>query len=433
MTGITIEQVTEAVGRQLGALKDDLRQHVDDQTAKALEPVASEVAQVRTKLAELEARGDVNPTDERVQDLEKRLAEAEEQIRLAGAHPSLPANQLDVPDFRGAFIPDINKLRQAVQQVRGMGPIESRAIDSALFVTGGGLEPEVADQFIDFLVEKQAALSRVQVRRMMNNQGHTDELTVTARKMRKAAEGTPPTVANAVGTVRRTLTTVETIWGEDITLTFLEDNIERRGAEAHIARMLATAYGNDANDLAWNGSEAETGDDFLSINDGWISLATADGNVNEVDLDDSAYASSNVTATWVLQQAIQAMPFRFKGRDDLTFFVPVRFAEQYADELSQRETGLGDQVVVNGFPAMRYFGRPVVPEPHLYNDNGDKLMLTPTGNLFFGIQRQMTVDSEWQPRKRVVEYTMTMRTDYQYATGSAIVLVSNLPEGLQAL
>src|SRR5690606_35109886 len=210
MTGITIEQVTEAVGRQLGSLKDDLRQHVDDQTAKALEPVASEVAQVRTKLAELEARGDVKPTDERVQDLEKRLAEAEEQIRLAGAHPSLPANQLDVPDFRGAFIPDINKLRQAVQQVRGMGPIESRAIDSALFVTGGGLEPEVADQFIDFLVEKQAALSRVQVRRMMNNQGHTDELTVTARKMRKAAEGTAPTVANAVGTVRRTLTTVET-------------------------------------------------------------------------------------------------------------------------------------------------------------------------------------------------------------------------------
>ena len=43
----------------------------------------------------------------------------------------------------------------------------------------------------------------------------------------------------------------------------------------------------------------------------------------------------------------------------------------------------------------------------------------------------MTVDGQWQPRRRVVEYTLTARVDFEYATGKALVVASGLPEHLQ--
>ncbi len=246
-----------------------------------------------------------------------------------------------------------------------------------------------------------------------------------SRRLRRGSEGQAPTVADGIGTKRRLLSTVEVIWAEDITLTFLEDNIEKQEAESAIARLLATAFGNDLDDLAWNGDEGES-DPFLSINDGWLAIAAEDPEANELDLSDSVFAEAS--AREVLGAALRQMPQRFKGRTDQAFFVPVALAERYAEETADRQTGLGDQVLVGGFPALRYFGIPVVPEPHL---TGDSFLLSPTGNLFFGVQRQMTVDGQWQPRRRVVEYTLTARVDFEYATGKALVVASGLPEHLQ--
>lgn len=161
-------------------------------------------------------------------------------------------------------------------------------------------------------------------------------------------------------------------------------------------------------------------------------MAGADPAVNALDLADEALAlDADSRARDVLGLALRQLPQRFKGRSDQSFFVPVGFAERYAEETADRQTGLGDQVLVGGFPALRYFGIPVVPEPHLSGDSGDRLLLTPTGNLFFGVQRQLTVDGQWQPRRRVVEYTLTARIDYDYATGAAIVLAEALPAHLR--
>jgi hypothetical protein len=220
---------------------------------------------------------------------------------------------------------------------------------------------------------------------------------------------------------------VEVIWPEDITLTFLEDNIERAGAETHIARLLATQFGNDLNDLAWNGQEdsGSADDPFESINDGWIELAENDTDVNDVD----ASGLSTPSNADIFSAMYRSMGYRYLARTDLAFFMGVPYAAKYAEEVSTRETAMGDSVLVNGFPALRYFGVQVIPEPALIGRNEDKGLLTPLPNLYHGIQRQVTVDSEWVPRKRVVEYTITARDDFQYATGAAIVLVSGIPAG----
>lgn len=432
------EQFREGITAVVEPLKAELRTAMSDEVAAKLDPVAQSLVDVRTQLAKLEERGDVRPTDEKVKDLEKRLTDSEEAIRVIRVSPALPSNSKpNGPDFKGVFIKDVPALRSSIANYRnglGHGDAESRAISSSLFVTGGRLPAEVSDTFIDYLIEQQVTLPRVVTRRMMGPEGHTDELTISSRKMRKATEDTAPSVANAFGTKRRTLNTIEVIWGENLSLTWLEDNIERQGSEQHIARMLATAFGNDTNDLAWNGDVADTADSFRSINNGWITLAQDDSDTNNVDLLDTAVGDAAVlegTPSAIMHVISTALPYKFKGRTDLSFTVPIRFAESYADQLSARQTSLGDQVMIGGFPAMRYFGRQVRPEPHFIEENADKIVLTADGNLFFGIQRQMTMDSEWKPRERRVELTITARTDYQYATGTAIVLGAGLPANLR--
>src|SRR5690625_4249975 len=398
-------ELTAVVHQEVAGLRHALHQEM----LAGAEPAAAQVRQLEQRL--LEAEG--------------RLSEAEERLRLERAGPRLPAGETgEGGGFRGAFVSDVEELRRRLREHRVGGP-GTRAIDSSLFISGGKLSAETAHRFLDFLVAEQPALSRVQLRRMGSPEGHTDELTVQSRRLRRGSEGQAPTVADGTGTKRRLLSTVEVIWAEDITLTFLEDNIEKQEAESSIARLLATAFGNDLDDLAWNGDEGES-DPFVSINDGWLAIAAEDPEANELDLSDSAFAEAS--AREVLGAALRQMPQRFKGRTDQAFFVPVALAERYAEETADRQTGLGDQVLVGGFPALRYFGIPVVPEPHL---TGDSFLLSPTGNLFFGVQRQMTVDGQWQPRRRVVEYTLTARVDFEYATGKALVVASGLPEHLQ--
>lgn len=423
---------------------EDARKEMGAEEAALTGAVQREVAALRgSLLAELQAGA--GPRDRKVSDLEARLGEAEtrladarESLRLQRAGPILPRDGSAGGDgaaggreaFRGIFLSDPGEVRARLAQLRS-GEAGTRAIDSSLFTGGGKLAADTADRFVDYLTEQQVALSRVQVRRMNSPEGHTDELTVTARRLRRGSEGTAPTPADAVGVRRRGLSTVEVIWAEDVTLTFLEDNIEQQDAEQAIASLLAKAFGNDVNDLAWNGAEAESGDPFRSINDGWIALAEADAAVNDLDLDDVAHGiDADSSARDVLALLLRQQPVRFRGRTDQAIFVPVAFAERYAEETASRQTALGDRVLVGGFPELRYFGIPVIPEPHLAGATGNRIMMTPAGNLFFGIQRQMTVDGQWQPRRRVVEYTMTARTDYQYATGEAIVLADNLPAHL---
>jgi hypothetical protein len=427
------QDLTKVVREEIGKVQETLKTHVSDEVSKKFAETQTTLAEVQAELGKRALAGE-SPKAEDVKDLEKRLIEAEKNIQEFAQRASQVAiggekNQeaRDAEMFAGSLITNPNELRNRLRQMRDVSDKSVRAIDSSLFSTGGKLSAETADRFIDWLIAKQTALGKVTTRRMMANTGYIDELTISTRKVRKATEATAPSVAGAIGNKRRTLTTVEVIWAEDVTLTFLEDNIEKRGAEAHIARMLATQFGNDLNDLAWNGDVSinSTPDNFVETNNGWLAIAAADSDVEKPTV------SGASSCTALLQTMYRAMPVEYLGLTDLGFFMPVPFCQRYAEEVSTRETAFGDQILVNGFPALRYFGMPVVPETHLYLTSADEGVLTPFSNLYHGIQRQITVDSEWKPRTRVVEFTITARNDYEYSTGKAIVLADSIPSGLR--
>lgn len=437
---LTEEQIANAVKAQLGDIKSGLLEEIEESLSGAeSERFGAMEKSIEGIREELQKKFEVKPdepgaTD--VKDLEKRLDEAEaknaevkEELRLIKAAPLIEKKDAEF-DYGGSFLKVGQQERDYIRsywllpESGSASSMERKALDTGLFATGGKLPAEASDRFIDSIISQTVAISRVTTRRMNNPQGLTDELRVTVRSLRKATEGTAPPLTDAVTTKRRTIDTIETIWTEDITMTLLEDNIERAGLEGHIATIIATQYGTDQNDLAWNGDELSS-DPFISINDGWLTLlqSSKDPDVNDADTVGLA------TNTDVLQKILQTMPSKFLGRTDHVFWVGVTFGQKYADEVATRETGLGDAVLIEGFPALRYFGIPVVPDTHIASAS-QRIILTPTSNLFWAIQRVFRVDSEFIPRKRLVEYTLTSRTDVEYATGEAVVNGINVPTSL---
>lgn len=120
-------------------------------------PLVGEIKQIRQKLTELEKAG-AKPDDTKVADLEARLAEAEEKLRLLEVGVVGKPEQKRV-DLDAAF------LAVAARAIPEDTPVK-RAIDSNVIATAGKLNPEQADAFIDYVVKQQVTLSMARVRRM---------------------------------------------------------------------------------------------------------------------------------------------------------------------------------------------------------------------------------------------------------------------------
>lgn len=272
---------------------------------------------------------------------------------------------------------------------------------------GGRLNPQQARQFITAMVDETDFLREIRFVDMDGPEYDLDYMEISQRLIRRGVEAEEPTGGVQVQTARRKLQTIEAILPVDISLTFLEDNIERDQAEDTIARMVATQYGNDLLDLAINGDTEYTGgvdQEFLTIDDGWIKKAkSAKYATHKVDI-----TGAEKLLDEILPALVDALPAKWKrDRNALRIICSTNTVSRYIRELQARNTTLGDTMIVTG-QAPRYEGialRPVTYWPD------DVLMLTMPRNLAMGVQRNFRIDREYKPRKRLVEYTLTNRFD----------------------
>lgn len=428
----------------------EIGRQVGDLITNKLEPVNQKIIDVQKELNGLEERGDYAAQDQKIQDLEAKLVEREEklgdlmkqhqnEIRLVKTDLKLaqlgdPRDPLQM-DYQGAFVKDVAKLKELVYSYAGSRSPQfdqiERLVDTSDIGSAGALPTEVADRFIDNVISEQPMLGRVTTRRMLSSSARLDEIRISNRQMTSPNENTAPTIpADQTTFHARTLNTIEVVWGEDITLNFLEDNIERANAEAHIASLLARQFGTDLDDLGHNGRGA-SGTGFTALDEGFIEIINAfTAGTGVYDMREVTVPGTGLTVASTFREMHKAIEQRFKARTDWGFFVPTGTAERYADEVQQRETSLGDSVLIDGFPALRYFGRPVWPDSHL-NDatnltGNARPYLASTTNLVFGIHRNIRVDSEFQPRRRAVEYTISARIGYEIAVPYLVVKLSNV-------
>ena len=387
----------------------ELNEAVDELRGDIRQFNSEEITPIKERLASLEERGN-SPDDQTVVGLEKRLAEGEErlaeigeQIRLAKVEGGLiaaPDTKSDDP-FRGFIFKDIDAVRNEL--LHG----ETRAVALADIASAGKLTDETASAFLDYVVGDQPTLSVIERRTMNSPTARLDRIGVGARKLVAATENTAPSDTDAIAFSARSLSVTEAIWAEDISLSFLEDNIAGQNAEAQIASVVAKAIGEELNDLAWNG-DGSTGT-FLAINTGFEALMVADGDVVDV-----AAEPDNTTAITTLNALYKGMPSQYRTLSDQRIFCSPGFATAYMGELGGRATTLGDATLTGEASNL---GVPITVDRHL---DADRIYMTPASNLVFGVHRDVTQELDWNPRKRQVELTVSIRFDYQHKFGGVI-------------
>lgn len=292
--------------------------------------------------------------------------------------------------------------------------VEKAAVLSS---TGGQLAPEDADAFISSVVDKSTFLNEVTTKTMTASTAYIDVFAIATRQMRVAVEatlaGTAQSVNFSLTIPRRTLTPVEVILAPDVSYTFLHENIERAAAESHLMGEITKAVRNDMLDLCVNadGSTAS----FLNINTGWITLALADGNVNDSDC-------AGLSAIDALDKVVDTMPEEYGEMPGEAIMVSRKFRRKYKKEAAARESMLGDEALVKG-GSIDYDG---IPLKTVYRWPSAYLMYTQVSNLHVGISKAITVEKQMQPRKQIIEYTITLKFDPEYAYGGFISLGANV-------
>jgi hypothetical protein len=383
-----------------------------------------QITPIKERLASLEER-DSSPTDEAVSDLEKRLIDGEqkleemnEQLRLAQVNGGLiAATEKSSDPFEGFIFKDIDAVRNEL--LHG----NTRAVDLSSIASAGKLRSETASAFLDFVVGDQPTLSVIEKRVMNSPTARLDRIGVGSRKLVAATENTAPSDTDAITFGKHSLSVTEAIWAEDISLSFLEDNIAGSNAEATIANVVAKAIGEELNDMAWNGDD-DSATAWIAINNGFEDLFVTDEDSAVTDVDNT----SNSTALATLNALYKGMSSQYRTISDQRIFASPGFATAYMGELGDRATMLGDQTLVGGSTGLSYFGIPITVDRHL---DADKIYMTPASNLVFGVHRDVTQELDWNPRKRQVELTVSMRFDYEYKFGGVVARGHTIASGLE--
>ena len=321
-----------------------------------------------------------------------------------------------------------------------------KVVTTTLAATGGGglMNPQQSNVFIDYMWDATVLANEGRTVRMRSEVVDIDKVNVGQKIVRLATEAVDDGV-NADPTFSKvSLTTKKLRLDWELSRESLEDNIEEAALEDHIARLMATAFGNDVEDLAINGDTLNTGDALYKAFDGFKKLSLASGQV--VD------HAGGFIGKALFDTAIKAMPRKYlQRRNQLKFYTGSVLAQNYLYnltattntvsplDLSQRILG-GDPAAPSG-PAgqvvqgLGAFGIPIQEVP-LFLENltygspstagHGYVELTFPQNRIWGIKREIQVEREYKPKKDAIEYTVFARVGVQIENAEAYVVSKNV-------
>jgi len=324
---------------------------------------------------------------------------------------------------------------------------------SELGAAGGGLlEPQQANQFIDYMWDATVLGSQVRTIRIRGNEQEIDRIGVGERLMRAATEAVDDGINVGVAFSKISLTTKKLRLDWELSTDSLEDNIEGEALEDHVARLISAQAGQDLEDVAINGDTRLTRDPLLKVFNGWRRLARDGGHVID--------AGGSTLTRDVFNKALKAMPRKYmQRRNGMKFFTGANLMQDYLYSL----TASGDLItqsagvsIVNSGGAVAdgdagwttnvaSFGVAVQEVPLLSEiQNGDytvtasspaganptadhgELWLTFPQNMLWGVKREVQVFREFKPKKDTIEYTMFCRVGTEIENKHAFVVVKNV-------
>jgi hypothetical protein len=301
---------------------------------------------------------------------------------------------------------------------------------------GGILLPEQARRFIDYVWDATVLAKDGRRVTMRANTMELEKVNVGERVIRAAAQA-DPTFTNAGATFSKVeLTTKKIRLDWEVSTEALEDNIEGGALEDHLVRLMTSAFANDIEDLAINGTG--TGNNaFLNIMEGFVSkVQGGDSHESLVTVADNNWT------TPVLQDIILAMPRKYRAiKNNLKFYagtdafqgivknngtladaIAEAFAGTPAGTPQNRQAYLdGGAQTFGGARTTRVLGVEVQEVPYYPAGYVD---LTFPQNRVWGFQRDITVNRFYQPKKDTIEYTVFVRFGLQWEELDAVAFAT---------
>lgn len=306
---------------------------------------------------------------------------------------------------------------------------------------GGLLNAEQANKFIDYMWSATVLGGQVRKITMRADTIDIDKVAVGRRIVRLATEAVDDGVNAGATFSKISLTTKKLRLDWELSSESLEDNIEGDDLEDHIARLMATQFGNDVEDLAING-DVDSTDPLLKSFDGYSKILRENAHTFDNEGDPINRATLNT--------ALKIMPRNYmQRRGELKFFAGTNAIQDYLFSLQQDETGfLSDPQVaaaqINravrtegpaGFATGFAFGLGINEVPLFREDrqlddatgtdNHGELWLTFPQNLLWGVKREVEIFREFKPKKDAIEYTVYTRVGVQVENPDAAVVVYN--------
>ncbi|HUX80421.1 MAG TPA: phage major capsid protein [Alphaproteobacteria bacterium] len=313
---------------------------------------------------------------------------------------------------------------------------------------GGLLNAKQSNRFLDWIFDQSVLAQNARVIRMNEPTVDVDKMDLGSRKMKKATEATDDQIGAKPTFTKVSLTTTKLRLDWEMSTESLEDNIEGNSLEDHVAQVMATQTANDLEDVYIHG-DTGSGDELLKSFDGWRKLARASANVVDA-------ASANMTRT-TFDKALRSLPNKYlQRRAQLMWTTSSALLQDYiwsltlangAEGAPSPGSVMGDALVNAGntgataglikgaTPGIRPFGIGLLEVP-LYEETESAgspasadhgvLELTYPNNRLVGIQRDITVYREFQPKKDVIEFTEYVRVAVQIENADAYVHVKNI-------
>ena len=301
---------------------------------------------------------------------------------------------------------------------------------------GGILLPEQARRFIDYVWDATVLAKDGRRVTMRANTMELEKVNVGERVIRAAAQA-DPTFTNAGATFSKVeLTTKKIRLDWEVSTEALEDNVEGGALEDHLVRLMTSAFANDIEDLAINGTG--TGNNaFLNIMEGFVSKVQG-GDSHE----SFVTVANNAWTTEIMQNIILAMPRKYRAiKNNLKFYagtdafqgiiknngtladaIAEAFAGTPAGTPANRQAYLdGNAQTFGGARTTRVLGVEVQEVPYYPAGYID---LTFPQNRVWGFQRDITVNRFYQPKKDTIEYTVFVRFGLQWEELDAVAFAT---------
>lgn len=231
------------------------------------------------------------------------------------------------------------------------GNIASTSIRKSTIVTPmdqNALNYEEVEAFTDMAYEANSFLTGIRHENRKSSKGTIDKVGVRGRNMRGKKEDIMATNTPGLNFPQIPYAVVPVIVPFDITEEFIRQTQRVRGqnAEEIIMRAMAKNYGENMQDIGFNGDTATPNTDpdyeFLSINDGWLKKARTTGHY----LDWTTLSASEKTG--VLFELERAIPTRYRAGGVFKYFMHPNTFSKRLQKLAEKDTSASIQLQITG-------------------------------------------------------------------------------------